>query len=180
MKCSIHNIYVINAFQFLCLYRNQLYQNCKYENLSWSPINKQSLKLPKGNTYPFYIKVLLGLEDGLIGQRPSMQQSQEGQQEHQNNAHHSVCLWSEWSSDPKAKWEPLPLHPQDIDLQDMCATPPKTSPTKQIEQSSSYRSIDSNLCLFVLAETLTNHMILLNNWIINYSNSVAYVRVKMI
>lgn len=89
-------------------------------------IHKQFLKLPKGITYPVHIKVLLGLEDRLIGQRPSMQQAQERQQKHHNNTLHSDCLWSKWSCE-----EPrLSLHPQDIDLLAMCATPPQNQSSR--------------------------------------------------
>lgn len=90
-----------------------------------SSMHKHSLKHPKSITYPVQIKVLLGLEDGLIGQRPSMQQAQERQQNH-NNTLHSDCLWSKWSCEGPG----LSLRPQDIDLLFMCATPPQNQSSK--------------------------------------------------
>lgn len=128
-------------------------------------MHKHSLKHPKSITYPVHIKVLLGLEDGLIGQRPSMQQAQERQQKHYNNTLHPDCLWSKWSSEePQLSLSSTGHRPAGH----VCKTTPKTSPTKQTEQSSPYLPIDSCLCLmFLFALDETNrrfniHMILFN------------------
>lgn len=177
MKCSIHNIYVINAFEFLCLYRNQLYRNWvnmkTCPGLLWTskrkhlPVLHQSSPGSRGRAHR--AKAQHATVPGGAAVTPEQ--------------HASFCLsliWMKFWSQSQMRTTTTPSTGH-RPAGHVCNTTPKTSPTKQIEQSSSYRSIDSNLCLFVLAETLTNHMIRLNNWIIDYSyNSVAYVRVKKI